>query len=222
VASREQRRTQADFLILLVGEERIGLRRVTRLDGVTVKSKQPDFATIMDDSPQGIMKQLAAIRQESSAYNIGLVERNINVPTFALKAARQKEAPRFSFSKKGTAKVSGIETWEIQFEEKRAPTLIHADTGQSLQASGSLWIEPATGRIVKTDLQVENPYSMPKVKGRITVTYSENKKLGILVPGEMREWYETEDALVTCIASYSNFRMFNVEVSSKINAPAEK
>jgi hypothetical protein len=222
VAKKEQRRTQADFLILLVGEERLGLRRVTRLDGVPVQSKQPDFATIMDNSPEGIVKQLAAIREESSAYNIGLVQRNINVPTFALKVARQKETSRFSFSKKGNERVSGIETWEIRFEERRGPTLIHADAGQSLLSSGSLWIEPATGRIVKTDLQVENPYSKLKVKGRITVTYSENKKLGILVPTEMRERYETEDVLVTCVANYSNFRMFNVEVSSKIDTPAEK
>jgi hypothetical protein len=47
-----------------------------------------------------------------------------------------------------------------------------------------------SGRIVKTELKIENPLSNPPVKGRIGVTYAANKALGILVPSgdERKLW----------------------------------
>jgi hypothetical protein len=57
-----------------------------------------------------------------------------------LKIAREAEGDRISL-KTGTDKISGIETWEIKFQEKRSPTLVHGERGESLLSSGSLWIE---------------------------------------------------------------------------------
>jgi hypothetical protein len=216
VLGRQQSRTQSDFLILILGPERIGLRIVKRLNGAAVKSTVDSFESMMDASPLGMRQSIKAIQDESSRYNIGGVLRKINVPTFALRVAREAEGDRISFKKSGTDKISGIETWEIKFQEKRSPTLVHGELGESLLSSGSLWIEPGTGRIVKTELKVENPLSKPPVKGRIVVTYAVNKALGILVPTQMTENYETVESVVNCIASYSDFRSFKVDASSVI------
>ena len=213
---QEQQRTQADFLILVLGKDRIGLRIVNKLNGVAVKPPVNGFDTMMDGSPEKIRQSINAIQDESSRYNIGAVLRKINVPTFPLKVAREAEIDRFSIKRNGSDKISGIETWELKFQEKRSPTLVHGERGESLLSSGSLWIEPGTGRILKTELNVENPFSNPPVKGRIVVTYTTNRALGILVPSAMTEKYETAESLVTCIANYSNYRSFKVDASSVI------
>lgn len=217
---RQQRRTESDFLIVLVGADRMGIRRVNRLNGDPVKSTEVNLEALMDDSPEGVRNRIAALREESTRYNIGPVLRQINLPTFALKVVRREEAPRFSFVQHGTGKVNGIQGIEVRFQELRAPTLVHGAGGESLTSSGTLWIEPATGRILKTEFNVENPYA--KAKGRVTVTYSANKALGILVPDEMKEHYETDGGVVDCTASYSRFRSFNVDLKSEIQAPAKR
>ena len=214
------RRTESDFLIVLVGGDRMGIRRVNRVNGEAVKSAEVNLEALMDDSQEGIRKRIAALREESARYNIGPVLRQINLPTFALKVVRREEANRFSFVQRGTGKVNGIQGIEVRYQELRAPTLVHGAGGESLVSSGTLWIEPATGRVLKTEFNVENPYS--KTKGRITVTYSTNKALGILVPDEMKEHYESEGGIVDCTASYSRFRSFNVDLKSDIQAPAKR
>jgi hypothetical protein len=217
---RQQRRTDSDFLIVLIGTDRMGIRRVNRVNGDAVKSAEMSLEALMDDSPQGIRNRVAALREESARYNIGPVLRQINLPTFALKVVRREQAPRFSFVQHGTGRVNGIQGVEVRFQEMRSPTLVHGAGGESLISMGTLWIEPATGRVLKTEFNVENPYA--KARGRVTVTYSANKTLGILVPEEMNEHYESDGGIVDCTASYSKFRSFNVDLKSDIQAPAKR
>jgi hypothetical protein len=214
---RLQSRMESDFLIVLIGGNRMGVRMVNRVDGKPVKSSETSFEAMMDDSPQGVLKRMAALREESTRYNIGPVLRQINLPTFALKVLRREEAPRFAFERRDTDKINGIEGVEVRFQERRAPTLVHGDKGESLLSSGAVWIEPATGRVLKTEFNVENPYAL--ARGRITVTYTENRALKILVPEEMKESY-TAGGLntVDCTARYSNFRSFQVDVKAEIES----
>jgi hypothetical protein len=214
VANRQQRRTQSDFLIVLIGSERIGVRQVNQVDRAKVKSKTPGLDAITDESPESMLRLIKTLREESTQYNIGSVFRQINLPTNALRVARRLEASRFEFKKHGTDKIDGVEVWEVRFQELRAPTLVKGTGGESLLSHGSLWIEPLTGRILKTEFSIENPFSKPPVKGKVTVTYKPNKALGILVPSEMNEHFEAELSAVDCVAKYSNFRSFKVDVSS--------
>ncbi len=219
IGGRESRRLESDFLIVVVGGDRMGIRKVNRVDGVPVKNSEASMEALMDDSPAGIQSQIAALKEESTRYNIGPVLRQINVPTFGLKVVRAEQAPRFSFVQRKSSRINGIQGVEVRFQELRSPTLVHGIHGESLLSSGAVWIEPDTGRVLKTEFEVENPYA--KARGRITVTYSANKALGILVPNQMKEEYETDDALVTCTANYSRFRSFNVDLKSDIQTPAK-
>jgi len=213
---REQRRTQSDFLIVMMGGDRFGVRRVNRVDGAEVQSQESSFEAMMDDSAEGLRRRITALKKESAKYNIGVVQRDINLPTFALRVARKQESGRFAFRKQDTDKVSGVETWEVAFQERRSPTLVHGNQGESLLSSGALWIEPATGRILKTEFKVENPFSKPPVTAQVVVTYKPDAKLGMLVPAEMTERYDSDVTSIRCTANYSNFRPFKVEVSEKV------
>jgi hypothetical protein len=212
----QRRRTLSDFLIVAIGNERFGVRRVNRVDGKPAESGEDSLDALADASPDGLRRRIAALKQQSVAYNIGPILREINIPTFALKIARAEEAPRFTFTRTDTDRVSGIDTWEIRFRERRSPTLVHGLNGESLLSTGALWIEPATGRVLKTELSVENAFSTPPVQGRIVVTYKRDAKLDILVPAEMTEQYSSASGIVYATARYSNFRPFQVEVSERV------
>ncbi len=221
VASRSKRRLESDFLILQIGPTRVGVRLVNKVDGVRVKSTTGSLDALEKGSPEENSRMIASINNENVRYDIGSVLRHTNVPTFALQVVRVTEMGRFDFTRNGTEKINGIVTWKIKFAEKRAPTLVHAaePNPKPLFSTGILWIEPTTGRILKTEFSVENPYSKPKAKGRMVVDYVEDKNLGIYVPKEMVERYESDQGYVDCHAFYSNFRSFGVKVTSEIATP---
>ena len=216
VLSKPQRRLQSDFLILQVGSDRIGVRKVNQVDGFAVKSTEGSLENLMNDSPDAIRKVRVALRDENVRYDIGGVLRENNAPTFALKVLRKSEAPRFKFEKGGTDKIAGLQTLKVKFQEKVPPTLLHGNGGEALFSSGFLWIEPITGRVLKTEFVMENPYPNQKARGQAIVTYSEEKKLGMFVPSLMIEHYETSGSYVDTRAEYSNFRSFKVDVKAEI------
>ena len=220
VAQKQQRRTSSDFLILQVGSEWEGLRKVNRLDGVKLKAKEPSFEDAFDDSPKTNSKRLKDMIEESTRYNIGDVLRQMNLPTFALKILRPEHSRRFAFHKVGTDKTDGVQTWVVRFKETTGPTLVAGDEkGQFLFSYGTLWIEPNTGRILRTEFEVENPYTKPAIRARIVVSYAMGKKIDMLVPNMMMEHYETDLSHIDCRADYANFRRFEVEVKFDLGTP---
>jgi hypothetical protein len=221
VAQRMQRRTSSDFLIIQVGTEWAAIRKVNRVDGGKVKEKPIPFEDAFDDSPAANSKRLQDMNIESTEYNLGSVRRDINLPTFALKVLRRQEVPRFSFERAGTAKINGLQTWKIRFHETSGQSLVVAANGAMLYSRGMLWIEPDTGRVIQTEFELDNPYSVPPVRGHIVVTYNAGKKTQLLVPEVMTERYESMYTIVECRADYSNFRPFEVDVKFEIAPPQE-
>jgi hypothetical protein len=221
IASRNKRRLDSDFLILQVGTTRVGVRLVNKVDGVRIESTTGSLDALEKGSPEENTRMIAAINRENVRYDIGSVLRHTNVPTFALQVLRATEVGRFEFTRNGTEKINGTVTWKIKFAEKRPPALVHAagPNPKPLFSTGIVWIEPTSGRILKTEFSVENPYSKPKATGRMVVTYVEDKNLGIYVPKEMVERYQSDDGYVDCQAFYSNFRSFGVKVTSEISKP---
>jgi hypothetical protein len=219
VAKRMQRRTASDFLIIQVGPEWAALRKVTRVDGSRVKEKTPSFEEVFDDSPAMNSKRLRELTEESTEYNFGDVRRDINLPTFALKILRKTEVSRFSFERAGSARIGGVQTWRIHFREMTGPALVSGIKGEALNSTGTLWIEPETGRVLQTELEVENPYAQFRLTGQMTVTYGAARNVPILVPALMIERYTSRYHTVECRADYSNFRPFEVDVKFEIHAP---
>jgi hypothetical protein len=207
-----QRRTLSDVLLIQVGSEWSALRKVNRVDGVKVKTDEKGFAEAFEDSPANNSKRLLQMKTESTQYNLGNILREINLPTFALKVLRPSEIERFNFEKSRTEKVNGVSTWVVHFAERGLQTLVHGDHGERLYSTGTLWIDPLTGQVLKTEFIVENPYTQPAVKARTVVNYSRGKTIDLLVPKSMQEHYETRGSAIDCLADYSGFRRFEVDV----------
>ena len=217
-----RRRVSSDFLIVQVGSEWNAVRKVNRVDGAKVKEAEPAFEDVFDNSPAANLTRLLNMRADSTRYNIGDIIRDLNLPTFSLKVLRKSEVSRFAFERSGSAKIEGIQTWAVRFHEQRTPTLVIGGKDQPLFSSGTLWIEPETGRVLRTEFVVENPYTSSRIKGAITVSYAEGKNIRMLLPSLMEERYETEFNTVDCKAFYSNFRPFEVDVKFEIHPPDQQ
>src|SRR5690606_19239052 len=147
---------------------------------------------------------------EQARYNIGPVMRTINVPTLALEILTSRNQERFRFRRRGSTTMNGIDLMIISFEERRRPTMIRTPEGRDLPAFGSLWIEPGTGRVIRTELRTGERRS-DRIEAAITVSYVFVPRLDLLLPGTMEERYAGPGADITCRADYSNFRRFETD-----------
>ena len=126
-----------------------------------------------------ISVQLQAIRDESARYNLGIVERDINVPLFLLRFLQPENRPRFRFRLARIAfRSAGVEAWRIEFEERVYPTIITDVRGGDVEAKGWLLVDEVTGAIVESVLRIEENGST----GEIKVSFRQDPVLGMWVP----------------------------------------
>ena len=102
--------------------------------------------------------------------------------------------------------MAGVKTWEVAFVERGSPTIVR-DGNKDLPATGSFWIDPVTGRVIRTRMRLK----IEKASIELTVTYrSDARAGGTLVPAEMTEVYLGAKRRLECVATYSNIRRFQV------------
>ncbi len=120
-------------------------------------------------------------------------------------------SPRFTVS---------TEMWVIEYREIGRPTIIRGTRGKDVPSRGRFWIEPASGRVLMSELIAEND----EVRGKIDVSYQSEPVEGLLVPVEMRGSYDRRlgGATIEERATYRNFRQFHVSVDEKLGPIEDK
>lgn len=204
-----KRRLQADFLITTVDNSHVAIRNVHQVDGMTIESA----SSISIESKDSIPELLA----ESSRFNIG-IQRNFNLPTFALEVLRNGNRKRFHFDRAGEEEINRVHVWKIAFNEVTGPALVRNLSGADFLSSGTLWIEPDSGRVLRTEMRSEGVSAGSPLTVTAYVTYTSSADLGFLVPVTMVENYNQPHVTLECRAEYSNFHQFEVEV--KLNTGA--
>ena len=129
------------------------------------------------------------IYDESARYNLGGVVRTFNLPTFALALFRPAYRKSLQFAKLGEDTVHDVPAWAIAFEERGKPQFISTPEGKGLRVQGRVWVSPADGRILKTELVVGGERSM-REEARVTVTFRFDPAVNLWVPEVMEERYE--------------------------------
>jgi hypothetical protein len=113
------------------------------------------------------------IATESARYNIGSVYRNWNTPALPLVFLEPEHQARSRFKRVNDTNaalakgwqdesaepfVAPAGAWVIEFQEVRRGTVIRRQgSNGDLPARGRFWIEPATGRVILTELVVGDP-----------------------------------------------------------------
>ena len=231
------RRTVSDLLLFSspeLSQPWIAFRDVLTVDGAPVEDRQARLTELLRSSPQVSAERWERLVEESARFNIGPIFRNVNAPTMALQLLTAMDQPRSSFTLRGEQAVGGVAAWIVTFQERDAPALIKGQGHRDLFAHGTFWIEPATGRVVQTELRTIDQTLIPlgaqgavpaELTTRAVVGYAEDPELDLWVPARMTETYRLDEVLssrqpglhrkieIHCEATYSNFRRFEVDVS---------
>jgi hypothetical protein len=190
------------------------------VDGIPVRDRDDRLKRLFLDPSTQSRAQLASIKAESARYNIGQVERNINVPLFALGFLEFDNLWRFQFKVSGTKEVGGVLSTKVDYEETARPTLVRNDRTQDIEAKGWFLIDPASGAVTSSRLAFvfTDGSSLEFV-----VTYGRDPNLGLWVPVEMTEVfgrprYGTIDTTIAvdARATYSKYRRFQVKSETEI------
>jgi hypothetical protein len=224
---RAHRELRADLLLLKPGGTAawMAFRDVFEVDGAPVRDRSERLAQLFLERSPSTDAQIRKILDESSRYNIGDIRRNVNTPVYPLLFLEAANQFRFTFkqtkerrprtepangSQTGAFRVS-TEVWVIAYEEKEAGTMIKTDRHKDLPAEGRFWIEPATGRVLMSELVAQNR----RLRATIDVSYQSEPLLGLLVPIEMREWYDNmrTRSRIEAVATYGKFRQFQVNTN---------
>ena len=204
----------SDYLIVQPPGMRgwMAFRDVFSVDGAPVRDREDRLTELFLRPSAGALRQAEQIRAESSRYNISSAVRDINVPTFALQFLLPEVRARFAFRLKDSEEVDGVPARVVEYEETARPTLITGERDEPVPARGSLWIDPASGAVLRTRLETKSGVK----KARIDVSFTREPKLGLMVPAEMLERHTMVDETLVGTASYGNYRQFKVETTEQI------
>jgi hypothetical protein len=231
---QSHRTLKSDLLLVrpLGADRYVAFRDVFEVDGNPVRDREERVSKLFLQPSVSVSAQLQHIIDESARYNIGSVTRNVNTPTLALTFLQPDYASRVTFRRASDRRPAvarqnrgeqpatfstSTEVWVVEFRETAEPTLIRNPAGKNLKSRGRFWLEPATGRVLMTELFVRDG----RLDTTIDVSYQSEPLVGFLVPIEMRERYENRSvgSLIEGVATYGRFRQFQVRVDEKFELP---
>lgn len=122
----------------------------------------------------------------------------LNQPTHALGFVAPENQARVTYKVDGRRKIGGIETVVLKFQEMKVkPPVYILDTPGKAIASGKLWIDPATGRIHRTELSRQSDSE----SAHIIVDYAPSAALDLWLPSSMVDTYEVTERVGPGISS---------------------
>lgn len=216
----ESRTLRSDYLLIRPkGAERpYGFRDVFEVDGRPVRDRANRLTRLFLDPSVSSDQQIQGILNESARYNVGAIKRTVNTPTLPLIFLSENHRPRFQFAHttntKPELKLEGLELpadiWVIMYQEEWPTTVVRGRDGKLLPSEGRFWIEPRSGRVLISELLLDDGYWV----STIVVRYAPDVELGHLVPVEMRERYNhlRQGGRIEGTATYTHFRRFQVVV----------
>ena len=227
VKQERKLRSEIAFVRLVNSTEWLTFRNVLAVDEEAIPDSNGRLERLLRGSALSLFVQARLIASESARFNIGPITRDINVPTTSLHFLHPKHRPNCRFNKEREEVLDGERVWVIRFRERERGNLIRGTDGLNLPALGRLWIVPAEGRVVKSELVIEDfVRGRGDSKAEIGVRWRRDGSLDLWVPAEMREryegpWYEPRDSRprerydIDGVATYSNYRRFTVDVRIK-------
>ncbi|MBM3779694.1 MAG: hypothetical protein FJW23_15885 [Acidimicrobiia bacterium] len=214
----ERRELVSDFLLVKPAglDTWVPFRDVFEVDGRPVREREERLTKLLL-TPGGRGADLAAaLFVESARYNIGDVERTLNMPLIALTFLDAGQQPGFEFRLGKLDAAAGERVREVSYTERVRPTRVRTPDGRNLVSSGRVWLDETTGRIVRTELIVQDP----AVRATITTSFRADDRFGVYVLAEMNEEYALRNrSRVTGRATYGRFRRFAVTATEEIPLP---
>ena len=216
------RELRSDLVLMKPGSDAswTEFRDVFDVDGRAIRSRNERLERLMREPAGRASAEVSTIIADSARFNIGDVDRNVNTPLFTLKFLEAANQGRFRFKRSAAAvpdaaasvpapsdrvfRVS-TEVWVIAYDEVGPRTIIRSGDRKDQPAHGRFWIEPATGRVLVSELIVHDR----RVRATIDVSFQSEPLLDVLVPVAMHERYEIapSHSVLEGLATYGGFRL---------------
>jgi hypothetical protein len=220
-----------DLLLVKPGPDAswMEFRDVFEVDGHPVREHDQRLERMFLRPSASTSEQIGKILTESARFNIGDINRNVNTPLFPLVFLEAANHYRFKFKQTRDRQPAGMgaaspptengafrvatEVWVVAYDEREPGTMIRTTLNRDLPSHGRFWIEPASGRVLMSELIADTRW----IRATIDVRYQSGPLLGLLVPIEMRERYEGKrnGSLVEGRATYGKFRQFTVNTDEQ-------
>jgi hypothetical protein len=200
---------RSDFLLVRNADGGwLPFRDVFERDGMPVRDRDERLSRLFLSDPGSAARQARRIADESTRYNVGAIDRNINLPTLPLIFLTRARA--FAFTDDG--RDGGLRV--IRFREEQRPTYVSTTAGRDLPVAGRFWIDEASGRVERTELTAAND----ALEARISVTYRPDAAAGLWVPSRMDEFYvqRADRSEIRGSATYSRFRRFQISTTEDV------
>ena len=206
----QRRELKSDFLLVRPQgfDGWLQFRDVFEVNGRPVRARAERLTALFLDSPENALARAVEVAREGARFNLEDIG-TLNQPLTALGFLQPAYAPRFRFTVGPLDKNEGPGVRLVQYREVGRPTVLHTDRANGdLPARGRVWIEEATGRIMKTEMLVGG--------AQITTSYRFDDDLQVIVPVEMRESYRLRTGPMTGVAKYGRFRRFGVSTEEQL------
>jgi hypothetical protein len=206
---------KADFLLVSTSsaEDWVPFRDVFEVDGQPIRDRDQRLAKLFLKPSGDSLEQAHRIQDESARYNLGNMRRTINNPVLGIVMLQADLQQRFRYALGKMDPKLGPGVWIIDYKEEARPSLIRGKADLDLFAHGRLWVEADTGRVMKTELLLEQP----TLRARIITAFRFDERFGIAVPYEMQEEYKFDNGTkVTAVATYARFRRFDVSTEDTL------
>jgi len=218
-ARARHRDLRSDFLLVKSPDTLalVPFRDVIEVDGVAIRDREARLAKLfLSASGASVMEQAERIGAEGARYNLGNMRSTLGNPVLGLGVLQRSYQPRFRFTLARDDRAAAAGLSVVEFKETATPAMVRGEAGRDLLAHGRVWIDSATGRVTKTELQVEQPV----IRASIVTTFRLEDQSGIGVPEEMREQYTFANGnRIATVATYGRFRRFDVNTTEDIRTP---
>ena len=183
-------------------------RDVREVDGRPVADRDRRLTELFLQPWSTAIQQAARIANDGARYNLVNVGA-INVPLVAMALFQPYYRERIELSVGRLERDGGQQLRVISFRESLQPSTIIGGG----RATGQIWVDEATGRIMKTVLELRSPGR--KFAYTITTSFVFDERLQLAVPAEMRDSYPSLLDM-TGVATYGNFRSFQVRTTEEV------
>jgi len=215
------RRLASDLLLVrhpVETESWMVFRDIISVDGRPVPGRSNRLIELFVEPTNDSYARARAIAADGERYHIVKPPALVANPMFGPGVLQVRYRYALRFILRGLDAEIGPGAAVVDFEERPAvggagtiliqrPPVLGPHGG-----SGRAWIEPDTGRVVKTDVRVGVD------EGRNTTTFIRDTRLGIDRPVEMRTSWPTgaKGVTVTGVATYAQCRRFGVETTEAV------
>lgn len=208
-AGRPRRELVSDFLLVkgLDDASWYQFRDVRVVDGKPVVDRDRRLSDLFLQPWDAALKQAIKIGSDSARYNLVNVG-TINFPLTAIALLQPSYRDRFELSAGGLQRIDGRDLRTISFRE-----MSRNDSVLGAPASGRVWVEDATGRIMKTELQLRP--ARQRFAYTITTSFAFDERLQLAVPVTMHDSYPGYLDM-TGLAIYGGFRSFQVRTGETL------